>query len=150
MHIFAISLAAVLGGLALPAGAQTSAGAAQFPSTEIKWGPMTPATGPGAESAILTGSLDKPGGMYTLRIRMAKGGMVKPHVHPDDRYVTVLSGDMYAGRGDVVAEDKASVYPPESYYKIPAGAVHFAWAGDGEVVYQESGLGPSGNSFLGK
>ncbi len=47
-----------------------------------------------------------------------------------------------------MAEDKATRYPPGSYVVIPAGAVHFAWAKEGEVVYQESGIGPTGNMFV--
>jgi hypothetical protein len=33
---------------------------------------------------------------------------------------------------------------------MPAGQVHYSWARNGEVTYQESGMGPTGTAFLKK
>jgi quercetin dioxygenase-like cupin family protein len=73
-----------------------------------------------------------------------------PHTHPDARYVTVLSGGVYAGMGDTVNEATSKRYPAGSFFIVPAGRVHYSWTKDGEVTYQESGIEPTSNSYLKK
>ncbi len=119
-----------------------------FPD-QIKWAAVPAAVAPGAEAAVLSGPLDKPG-FYAQRVRLKPGGMVTPHTHPDTRYVTVLSGELYVGQGEKMEADKAIKYPAGSYFVVPAGVVHYAWARNGEVVYQESGIGPTATNFLNK
>ncbi|MFQ6023836.1 MAG: cupin domain-containing protein [Acidiferrobacterales bacterium] len=118
-----------------------------FPD-QIKWVALPKAIAPGAEVTILKGPLDKPGDLYELRVRLRNGGMIKPHTHPDTRYVTVLSGELHAGRGEAIDEKSTTRYPAGSFFVVPAGIVHFTWARNGEVVYQESGIGPTANDFL--
>jgi quercetin dioxygenase-like cupin family protein len=76
--------------------------------------------------------------------------MVTPHTHPDARHVTVLAGEVYAGTGDTVNEATSKRFPAGSFFVVPAGTVHYSWAKDGEVTYQESGIGPTSNSYLKK
>jgi quercetin dioxygenase-like cupin family protein len=76
--------------------------------------------------------------------------MITPHTHPDNRYTTVLSGELYAGLGETMDAAKATRYPAGSFFIMPAGQVHYSLARDGEVTYQESGMGPTGTSFLKK
>jgi hypothetical protein len=45
---------------------------------------------------------------------------------------------------------KETRYPAGSFVVMPAGQPHYSLAKDGEVVYQESGYGPTGTSFLKK
>jgi quercetin dioxygenase-like cupin family protein len=146
--VFAFVLFAAIA--APPAQAQPAEGAVSLLPDQVKWNPMPANVGPGAESALLTGSLTRPGGLYTLRVRLAKSGRVLPHVHPDTRYITVISGDLYSSRGERIAEENLSRFPAGSYYSVPAGAVHFVLARDGEVVFQESGIGPTESMFLKK
>jgi quercetin dioxygenase-like cupin family protein len=73
--------------------------AIQLLPDQIKWTALPPDVTSGATWMLLVGPLDKPV-HYTLRVRLEKGGMVTPHTHPDARYVTVLSGEVYAGMGD--------------------------------------------------
>jgi quercetin dioxygenase-like cupin family protein len=108
------------------------------PPASVNWA-ATPITGP----------LDKPV-FYTQRVRLAKGGIIPPHTHPDTRYVTVLSGELFVGRGATVNEATATRVPADTYIVVPAMAVHYSWARDGEVVYQESGFGPTATNFLKK
>lgn len=116
-----------------------------FPD-QIKWGPPLPT---GGQAAVLSGPLDKPV-LYVQRVRLPQGGMVPPHTHPDTRYVTVLSGELYAGRSETMEAEKTTQYPAGSYLVVPAGTVHYSWARNGEVVYQESGIGPTATNFLKK
>ena len=116
-----------------------------FPD-QIKWDAQLPT---GARAAVLSGPLDKPV-LYLQRVRLIRGGMVPPHTHPDTRNITVLSGELYVGQGETMEADKSTRYPAGSYLVVPAGVVHYAWAKDGEVEYQESGIGPTATNFLKK
>jgi quercetin dioxygenase-like cupin family protein len=127
--------------------AQTDAGnPAHVRPGEIRWPAASPT---GAAAVVLAGPLDRPV-LYVQRVKIAKGGMVPPHTHPDTRYVTVLSGSLYAGRGAALDAQTAVAYPSGSYFVVPAGTVHYAWARDGDVEYQESGIGPTATQFLKK
>ena len=147
---FAFVAALVAALAAAPTRAQPADAPVSLLPDQVTWNPMPASVGPGAESALLTGSLTRPGGLYTLRVRLTKGGRVLPHVHPDARYITVISGELYSSRGERVSEDNLSRFPAGSYYSVPAGSVHFVLAKDGEVVFQESGIGPTESLFLKK
>ncbi len=134
----------------LPVQAQGEEGqSVQILPDQIKWTSPPATVAPGAQAAVLSGPLDKPG-FYTQRVRLAQGGMITPHTHPDTRYVTVLSGELYLGQGESMEAEKTTRYPAGSYFVVPAGVVHYAWARSGEVVYQESGIGPTATNFLKK
>jgi quercetin dioxygenase-like cupin family protein len=124
-------------------------GAIQLLPDQIKWTALPPDVTSGATWMMLVGPLDKPV-HYTLRVHLEKGGMVTPHTHPDARYVTVLSGEVYAGMGDTVNEATSKRYPAGSFFIVPAEHIHYSWAKDGEVTYQESGIGPTSNAYLKK
>ena len=38
--------------------------------------------------------------------------------------------------------------PPGGFFTVPAGVPHYTRAGDGEVIYQENGYGPSPTKLL--
>ncbi len=103
----------------------------------------------GASNTVLSGPLDKPV-PYVLRVRLAPGGQVSPHTHPDTRYVTVMSGDYRAGAGPTVDPSKETGLPPGSFFIIPAGVPHYSIARNGEAVYQEYGVGPTATNFIQK
>lgn len=141
--IFAAALAV------LAAAAFAQANLAQFLPDQIKWNAAPPGVTQGATSAVLSGPLDK-ANPYTQRVHLAAGGMITPHTHPDTRYTTVLSGELYAGLGETMDPAKTIRYPAGSFFVMPAGQVHYSWAKNGEVTYQESGMGPTGTNFLKK
>ena len=121
----------------------------QFMPGEMKWASAPPGVTKDAQAVVLAGPLDKPV-PYTQRVRLAPGGAVTPHTHPDARYTTVLSGVLTVGLGEAVDAAKEIRYPAGSFVVMPAGQPHYSLAKDGEVVYQESGYGPTGTSFLKK
>lgn len=82
---------------------------------------------------------------YVLRVRLAQGGRIPVHTHPDTRHSTVLSGTLYVGFGDAAADAKMVAVPTGAVYVAPAHVPHFLWAKDGDVVYQEAGVGPTAN-----
>jgi quercetin dioxygenase-like cupin family protein len=98
------------------------------------------------EGAWVLGS-ESGSGPYLFRVRIAKGGRIPPHVHPDDRHTTVLEGTLYAGFGETFDESALVAVPAGAVYVAPRGVAHYLWAKDGAVVYQEGGFGPTGTHF---
>lgn len=84
-------------------------------------------------------------GPYLLRVQLAPGARIPAHRHPDGRSTTVLRGTLYVGFGDQVDDSRLVAVPEGGIYVAPVGVAHFLWARDGEVVYQEAGVGPTGN-----
>ena len=115
--------------------------------TESQWMDLPKSFALGARATILKGPLDQSGIHYELRVHLSQGGHIQPHSHPDTRYVTVLAGELTAGRGKVMDEKHTTRYPAGSYFIIPANVIHFVQAQSGDVVYQESGIGPTANIF---
>ena len=140
-------VAGLLAGAAAVALAQ--ANLVQFMPGEIKWAAGPAGVTKDAQAAVLAGPLDKPV-PYTQRVRLASGGMISPHTHPDARYTTVLSGELTVGLGDTVNAATETRYPAGSFVVMPAGRPHYSLAKSGDVVYQESGYGPTGTNFLKK
>lgn len=144
---FSTSIAALVA--ALSTGVVFGQTAAPFETAvmpdQIKW--MTQAPSPGMRYSFLTGRGDQPG-FYEQRVEMNAGAMVPPHIHPDTRCVTVLSGKLSVGEGETVIPAEMKIFPPGSFYCVPAGTPHYVSARNGAVVYQEGGVGPTGITFM--
>ena len=105
---------------------------------DIKW--STSASG--NSTAVLYGDPSKPG-LYIVLTKWSPGHMSRPHMHPNDRYVTVISGTWWVGWGPK--------YDPASTKPIPAGSfvthyakqIHYDGAKDVECVLQIVGMGPA-------
>lgn len=97
---------------------------------------------PGLRAAWVVGA-EKDSGAYLLRVRLDRGAWIPPHTHPDERSSTVLSGTLYVGFGEVADEAGLVAIPAGGVYVAPANVSHYLWAKDGDVVYQESGVGPT-------
>jgi len=96
----------------------------------------------GLEAAWVVGA-EQASGLYALRVRLVPGTKIAPHTHPDSRYSTVLSGTLYVGFGRTMDESAMVAVPAGGVYVAPANQPHYLWARDGEVEYQESGVGPT-------
>ena len=76
--------------------------------------------------------------------------MSRPHFHPNDRYITVLSGTWWVGTG--------SKYDPASTVPLPAGSfvvhtgkqIHYDGAKEGDAVLQILGMGPADSTAAEK
>ena len=135
--------------LALPVAAAVDSPTAPAP---ILPGQLKFANAPGltgVEVAQVLGAPDK-AALYLQRVRLARGAMIPPHTHPDERYTTVISGTIYVGFGAAVDESKAVAVPAGAIYVAPAGVPHYVLAKDGEAVYQEAGFGPTGVTLVGR
>jgi len=87
-------------------------------------------------------------GPYAFRVRAQAGHSLPPHTHPDERTITVLRGTYWAGVGEVLERDRLVAYPAGSFYIIPAGLPHYSAVLEGEVEFQEAGVGPSRHDLV--
>jgi quercetin dioxygenase-like cupin family protein len=109
-------------------------------ANEIKWGPAPPVLPAGAKIAVLSG--DPAGtGLVTIRLKMPAGYKIPPHWHPTDEHVTVISGSLALGMGDVIDATQSKTLKAGGYGVAPANMHHFAWTKTGAVI-QVHMMGP--------
>ena len=122
------------------------AGTVQAQAPAIKWGPAPPFFPAGAKFAVLQGD---PGqaGVYTVRLEMPAGYTIKPHTHPTDENVTVISGSFMLGMGDAVDTKTAMTLPAGGFITAKAQAHHWAVAKSATVV-QVHGEGPFAITYV--
>jgi len=99
--------------------------------------------------AILVGDTTKLG-PYVVRVKVPGGIKLMPHVHPEDRIYTIISGVFYIGLGEKFDANKLKAYPPGSVIVLPGNTPHFHWAKSGEYISQVNGMGPLGLEYLEK
>ena len=133
-----------LGALAV---AQTGApGVVAMAPGEMKWTTQGGLAAPGMEQLNLVGDPAKPG-PYTLRLKFPKGFKIMPHMHPDSREVTILSGTFATGYGEKFDAANLKILPAGSFYSEPADIPHYIEIKE-DVVLQVSGMGPSNRRFV--
>ena len=115
----------------------------QLTPGELKW--VTAPTG--NQQAMIAGHPSK-AGLYMYRTKFTGNFRNRPHWHPDERIVTVMSGTLYVGYGEQFDESKLKALPAGSIWTEPARQAHFVWAKDGEVVIQVIGYGPSATTLI--
>ncbi len=96
---------------------------AQTPPPALTWGPAPPFFPAGARFAVLQGDLGQ-AGVYTVRLAMPAGYVIRPHFHPTDEHVTVLSGALILGMGDSVHTRGATVLTSGGFITAKAQAHH--------------------------
>jgi quercetin dioxygenase-like cupin family protein len=99
--------------------------------------------------AVIAGDPGKPA-PYVVRVKVPNGIKLMPHVHPENRIYTVMSGVFYIGFGTVFDPDKLVAYGPGSVVILPANTPHFHWARSGEYISQVYGTGPLGIEYVDK
>jgi len=136
-----LAVGGMVAGLTAPAGrAQDAPAFVRVTPSQLHWVDIP--GGLGARYAVVLGDPSKPG-PYVIRASFPPHVMDTPHVHPNDRYVTVLSGTWYTGTGPVFDLARAVPLEPGSVMFHPGGAVHWdGSAGDTPVVVQITGMGP--------
>ena len=67
-----------------------------------------------------------------------------------DEELTVIAGTLYVGHGTTMDRDKATAYPPGSYIREPAGAIHYLFTKDEAVEVEVRGMGPRRNIYFVK
>lgn len=105
---------------------------------QINWVPNPS----GSETAVLVGDPNKPG-LYVVLNKWKAHHNSKPHSHPNDRFITVISGTWWVGTG--------TDYDPAHLKPVPAGSfvthygneVHYDGAKDEDTILQIVGIGPA-------
>jgi len=113
---------------------------------DVEWRPFA-AFPPEVRLAIVVGHPDRPG-PYLIRVKVPSGIKLMPHVHPEDRIYTVISGVFYIGLGDRFESDNLRAYPPGSVVVLPGNTPHFHWARSGEYITQVTAIGPLGLEYV--
>jgi quercetin dioxygenase-like cupin family protein len=144
-HFVAAALVAALAGT-FGTLAQSEPQVSDVMPSDVKW---KDSPFPGVQTAVISGDPTQPG-IYVVRAKYAAGGKAMPHTHPDTRYDTVLSGELYFGFAETFDTSKAKLYPAGAQITVPANTPHFAWVQSGEAVLQEVGVGPSGTAAYKK
>jgi hypothetical protein len=102
---------------------------------EWKGGPAGP------QSVALVGDASKPG-LYVILAKWTAHHNSRPHFHPNDRFITVLSGTWWVATGRKYDPDSMKPVPAGSFVTHYAKEVHYDGAKDGDVVLEIVGMGP--------
>jgi hypothetical protein len=96
----------------------------------------------GAKTAVLQGDPSKPG-PYIMLIKWTPHHMSHPHWHPNDRFITVISGTWWVGTGAKFDPDKTVPFPTGSFVTHFGKQIHYDGAKDSEAVLEIVGQGPA-------
>ena len=99
--------------------------------TEPVWSDAPPSMPKGTKIAILEGSPAKEG-LFTIRLRVPKGSVIAPHVHPRQERVTVLEGKVRVGFGTKTTNG-GKTFTAGGFYVNPPNEPHF-------VVFEEESV----------
>ena len=105
---------------------------------QIKW----VANPNGSEQAVLAGDPDKPG-LYVVLYKWTAHHMSRPHFHPNDRFITVISGTWWIGTGPKYDPESTVPMPPGSFVRHFGKQIHYDGAKDGDTVLEIVGEGPA-------
>lgn len=105
---------------------------------DIKW--VDSANGL-TSTAVLAGDPNKPG-YYVILMKWRPGSGSRPHAHPNDRFVNVVSGTWWVATGKEFNKENMKPVPAGSFVVHTAGEVHYDGPKDSEVIVQISGMGP--------
>jgi hypothetical protein len=110
---------------------------------QINWGPVTPN---GNQQAILFGDPTKPGLYGVMTKWLAGNHFSRPHFHPNDRFITVLSGTWWVGSGPDFDPNASVPMPAGSFVTHFGKQVHWDGAKDTDAVLLIVGEGPAAST----
>ncbi|MGB9321865.1 MAG: cupin domain-containing protein, partial [Pseudolabrys sp.] len=92
---------------------------------------------------VMVGDPSKPG-LYAVLTKWLPGNMSRPHFHPNDRFITVISGTWWVGTGPNFDPANGSVPMPAGSFVTHYGKqVHWDGAKDVDAVLLIVGNGPA-------
>jgi quercetin dioxygenase-like cupin family protein len=95
---------------------------------------------PGVKIAVIEGPLDQ-AVPITFRLKFPPNFKVPPHWHPGIEHITVISGTLYMGIGDVFDRSKTRALKQGAISIMQPGTHHFVWT-DEETICQVHSIGP--------
>jgi quercetin dioxygenase-like cupin family protein len=96
----------------------------------------------GAETVTLAGDESKPG-LYVILVKWKAHHNSRPHFHPNDRFITVLSGTWWVNTGRKYDPDGMKPVPAGSFVTHYKNEVHYDGAKDADVILEIVGMGPA-------
>ena len=110
---------------------------------QINWGPVTPN---GNQQAVLFGDPTKTGLYGVMTKWLAGNHFSRPHFHPNDRFITVLSGTWWVGSGPEFDPNASVPMPAGSFVTHFGKQVHWDGAKDTDAVLLIVGEGPAAST----
>ena len=101
-----------------------------------------------SQNAVLYGDPSKPG-LYIQLVKWMPHHNSRPHSHPHDRYIYVLSGTWYVGTGSNYDPDPMTPMPAGSFVTHFGKQIHYDGAKDVEAVLEIVGEGPASETRTG-
>jgi quercetin dioxygenase-like cupin family protein len=92
--------------------------------------------------ATVFGDSTKPG-LYGIVIKWPPHANSRPHSHPNDRYITVLSGTWWINTGAKFNPDGMIPMKPGSFIIHHAGEIHYDGTKDEPAMIYIVGMGPA-------
>ncbi len=136
--------ALMLTALATATGAQEKAAPppdhGMFAPADIQWQAGPPVLPAGAKIAVLEGDPSKEG-IFTMRLSAPAGYRIAPHWHAAFEHVTVISGTVGLGMGDVFDKAKGHTLPAGGFAYMAPGSRHFFWT-ESAAEIQIHAMGP--------
>jgi quercetin dioxygenase-like cupin family protein len=109
---------------------------------DIKWVSNPNA---GSEVATLVGDPSKPG-LYVVLQKWLPHHNSRPHFHPNDRYIYVISGTWWVNTGPKYDMASAKPVPAGSWVVHYGKEIHYDGAKDEACVLEIVGMGPATNT----
>ena len=116
------------------------AGSAAETKSNLKWGAAPSALPAGAQMAVVSGDPGK-AGPFTIQLKFPPRYVVRPHWHPADEKVTLLSGKLVYDMARTIDRSKAKALAKGKTVVMKAKTNHWVFTGDGATV-QVSSTGP--------
>ncbi len=113
---------------------------------DLKWN-ESPAY-PGLRNTVLYGDPAKPG-PYAVRNRFSPNTFSRPHFHPNDRVIVVVSGTWWIGTGEKFDPESTKAMPAGSVVVHYGGKVHYDGAKNEECEIIIYGIGPATSTRVG-
>jgi len=138
LALFAVVLAASLGfGVASHAQLDPKS-ISVVPFDQLNWRKAPT----GVETAMVFGDTTKPE-VYGMLIKWPPHTTTRPHSHPNDRYITVLSGTWWVATGPKYKPETMVAQKPGSLVTDLAGQIHYDGTKDDVATIYIVGMGPA-------
>jgi quercetin dioxygenase-like cupin family protein len=122
-------------------------GVIQLYPDSIKWIDAPPPLPAGSMIAVIEGN-PKQESIFTMRVKLPPYYKISSHLHPKDERVTVIEGAVYVGFGETMDTSNAAKFTAGCYYVNPANLHHYVFTGSEGCIFQVTGLGPWGITYI--
>jgi anti-sigma factor ChrR (cupin superfamily) len=106
----------------------------------LKWAAAPPALPKGAQLTVITGNPGRPG-PYIIRVKVPAGYQIPAHWHSTAENLTVLSGAVNVGMGDMLDKKVGTRLEVGGFANLPPKMNHFLWTSV-SAIFQINADGP--------